>query len=94
MVGIDSKTTLTEIGAYLLEEGKLEFAEFIAMLIVKDQKKAEWVEPVRAKKVFRTCEGPEDNEEEHYSYSDEEGDSVPEEEYKVKVDTEGFQSLV
>jgi hypothetical protein len=94
---------LAEIGEYLVAQGKTEFADHIAKMMV-EQKKEKWVEKPGSGKIPIKISGwgePDDydseqdyveDSEEDVNLSEEEGNAVPED-LEVKVDAEGFQSL-
>tara|TARA_R110001632_G_scaffold84790_1_gene186704 strand:+ start:1512 stop:1814 length:303 start_codon:yes stop_codon:yes gene_type:complete len=99
MNNIDQMDTLAEIGQYLSEQGKKEFAEFVAMMMLKDESSdEEYVPPVKKgkeKKVFKV-EGEKVkfvSSEEEDAYESEDDDDGIEEEFTVKIDDAGFQSI-
>tara|TARA_R110000787_G_C13409438_1_gene444064 strand:- start:494 stop:712 length:219 start_codon:yes stop_codon:yes gene_type:complete len=69
----DNKVLL-EIGEYLLKKNKTDWAEFIALLILKNE------------------ESDSDSDSD-YEYSEDEGDAVKEEDYKVITDSDGHVKL-
>ena len=68
---------LVEIGEYLLKKNKTEWAEFIAVLILTCQ----------------ADESSDDDSDSDYEYSEDEGDAVKEEDYKVITDSDGHVKL-
>jgi len=94
---------LAEIGEFLLQQGKSEFADHIAkMMLEQKQKEKELIDRGLGKGVRKISgwgDAPDYNsEDDHYDseedvdLSEEEGNVVPED-LEVKVDAEGFQSL-
>jgi len=94
---------LAEIGEYLVQQGKSEFADHIAkMMLEQKQKEKEVIDRGLGKGVRKISgwgDAPDyDSEDDHYDseedvdLSEDEGLAVPED-LEVKVDEEGFQSL-